>query len=131
LDRLLASINWGLTDVLLLDVSDEEIVRRSVGAELPPTGCKATYTRKYPARAASATSVAALVQRDDDAEATVTADWWSIIGYRGEVPYYPSKDCCTRCGAGRDRKIYANLMKAATRRQARRAEDHLFPRSRS
>jgi adenylate kinase len=74
-DQVLRQQFLNLDAVVLLEVEDEEIVRRLAGRwSCPNPGCKATYhTRFNPPRVAGVCDLCgtALVQREDDKEETV------------------------------------------------------------
>ncbi len=117
-DALLAALGMPLTGVLLLSVDDAEIIKRLGGRwSCPKSGCKATYhTVSNPPKAAGVCDDCgtALVQRDDDKEATVRA---RLVVYRRDtaelIPYYRAKGLLAEVhGQGEIETIHEGLLQA-------------------
>ena len=114
-DGVLRSHDLDLTAVLLLDVGDEEIVRRLQGRwSCPKAGCLATYhTEKNPPRAPGICDECgtALVQREDDRVDTVRA---RLVVYHKNteelIPYYRAQGLLREVpGQGEIEDVYAHL----------------------
>jgi adenylate kinase len=104
-----------LDKVVLLEVDDEEIVRRLSGRwSCPNPGCKATFHTVYnPTRVPGVCDVCgtALLQREDDREETVRR---RLVAYHKNItellPYYRSKGLLAVVpGRGGIEEIYSNL----------------------
>jgi adenylate kinase len=117
-DQVLRRQSLDLTDVVLLDVPDEEIVRRLSGRwSCPKAGCKATYHTVYkPPRVAGVcdNDGTPLVQRADDKEETVRA---RLVVYHKNteelVPHYRAQGLLREVsGVGGIEQVYANIVKA-------------------
>jgi adenylate kinase len=115
-DAVLRPLHLEPTAVLLLEVPDEEIVRRLAGRwSCPTAGCKATYhTEKKPPKVAGICDNCGsrLVQREDDREDTVKA---RLVVYHGNkvelIPYYQERCLLhTVPGVGDIEQIYGNIM---------------------
>jgi adenylate kinase len=114
-DRVLAGLSLGLTCVLLLEVGDEEIVRRLSGRwSCPKAGCMRTYhIVSNPPKVAGVCDEdgTPLVQRSDDREETVRA---RLVVYHKNtealIPYYRAKGLLHEVPAeGSIEQVYANL----------------------
>ncbi len=100
-DQVLRQQFLDLTAVVLLEVSDEEIVRRLSGRwSCPKLGCKATYhTESNPPRVPEICDNCGtpLVQRDDDKVDTVQR---RLVVYHKNteelIPHYRRRGCCGR-----------------------------------
>ncbi len=116
LDGLLSRHHLSLTGVLLLEVDDEEIVRRLSGRwSCPKPGCKATFhTESNPPRVAGICDDCGtpLVQRDDDRVETVRARLVVYHRNRIELISHYRDQCLLRevDGRGEIDQVYANLM---------------------
>jgi adenylate kinase len=118
LDGLIGRHKLGLTAVVLLAVSDEEIVRRLSGRwSCPQPGCMATYhTRRNPPKVPGICDRCGskLVQREDDKEETVRA---RLVVYHKNIqeiiPHY-EQQCLLRevCGEGEIEQVYQSIMAA-------------------
>jgi adenylate kinase len=117
-DRLLRQRSLDLTGVVLLDVPDEEIVRRLSGRwSCPKAGCKATYHTVYkPPKVPGVcdNDGTPLVQREDDKEETVRA---RLVVYHKNteelVPHYRAQGLLREVsGVSGIEEVYANIMKA-------------------
>ncbi len=117
-DQVLRQQFLDLTAVILLRVSDEEIVRRLSGRwSCPKAGCKATYhTESNPPRVPGVCDNCgtALIQRDDDKVETVRA---RLIVYHKNteelIPHYRAQGLLrTVAGEGAIEKVYQDVMKA-------------------
>jgi adenylate kinase len=115
-DGILGRVDLGLSAVVLLDVADEEIVRR-IGqrSSCPNPTCKANYGESKPPKVPGVCDRCgtALVQRADDRPETVRA---RLQVYRREtvelVPYYRAKDLLREVPAVGDiEKVYADILK--------------------
>jgi adenylate kinase len=108
----------GLDAVMLLDVPDEEIVRRLGGRwSCPQAGCKKTYhTEKNPPRVVGVCDACGtrLVQRADDKPETVRARLTVYHKNRVElIPFYRQQGLLHEVpGLGDIEQVYASLMKA-------------------
>src|SRR5581483_8340987 len=117
-DTLLASHGIKLDKVLLLDVLDEEIVRRLSGRwSCPKAGCMKTYhTESNPPKVPGICDRCGtkLVQRADDKEETVRARLVVYHQNRVElIPYYRDKGLLQEVRArGEIEEVYAALLKA-------------------
>jgi adenylate kinase len=116
-DRVLTQHGSNLTDVVLLDVPDAEIVRRLSGRwSCPQSGCKATYhTESNPPKVAGVcdNDGTKLVQRDDDKEETVRA---RLVVYHKNTeelaPHYQAQGLLRVVrGVGDIEHIYENIVK--------------------
>jgi adenylate kinase len=117
-DQVLRQQFLDLTAVVLLTVSDVEIVRRLSGRwSCPQQGCKATYhTVSNPPRVEGMCDNCGtlLVQRDDDHEETVRR---RLIVYHKNteelVPHYRVQGLlCEAAGEGAIEEVYQGVMKA-------------------
>lgn len=117
-DRMLQRKNIPVTAVLLLDVSDGEIIRRVGGRwSCPKKGCKATYhTENNPPRVTNVCDDCGtgLVQRADDRPDTVRA---RLVVYHRDtaelVPYYRERGLLHEvAGQGEIEQVYNSLHKA-------------------
>jgi adenylate kinase len=117
-DQVLRQQFLDLTAVVLLTVSDAEIVRRLSGRwSCPQQGCKATYhTVSNPPRVEGMCDNCGtlLVQRDDDHEETVRR---RLIVYHKNteelVPHYRVQGLlCEAAGEGAIEEVYEGVMKA-------------------
>jgi adenylate kinase len=118
-DALLAELKLNVMVVVLLDVSDDEIIRRISGGRwsCPKTGCKATYhilsnPPKVPGICDECQSE--LVQRTDDQEETVRA---RLVVYHRDtaelIPYYQGRGLLRVIpGRGDIEEVYNRLVKA-------------------
>lgn len=116
-DRVLVRLGLELTAVLLLDVSDDEIVQR-VGKRwsCPKPGCKATYhTESNPPKKPGICDDCgtALVQRADDKPETVRA---RLKVYHHDtvelIPHYQAQGLLYRVsGEGEIEQVYASIVK--------------------
>jgi adenylate kinase len=115
-DEMANRVKLGLTGVLLLTVSDAEIVRRLSGRwSCPKTGCMATYhTEKNPAKRVGICDRCgtALVQREDDKEETVRA---RLVVYHKNtekiIPYYRMQGLLREIqGEGEIEQVYQAIM---------------------
>jgi len=104
------------TAVILLDVPDEEILRRLAGRwSCPKAGCKATYHRENnPAKVAGVCDRCGtqLIQRDDDKPETVKR---RLVVYHNNtvelIPYYRSQGVLHEVsGTGDIDQVYRNIM---------------------
>jgi adenylate kinase len=117
-DGVLREQGLPLTAVVLLDVPDEEIVRRVAGRwSCPAQGCKATYhIESNPPRVPGICDRCgtALIQRDDDKPETVRRRL--VVYHRNTeelIPYYRSRGLLREvAGAVGIEHVYDNLMKA-------------------
>jgi adenylate kinase len=118
LDPVLAEVGLPLTDVLLIQVPDVEIINRVTGRwSCPQPGCKATYnTQKNPPRKAGICDDCgtALVQRADDKVETVEA---RLIVYHRDtitlIPHYRAQGLLREVpGEGEIEGVYRNLIQA-------------------
>jgi len=116
-NEVLAEQKLDLTGVLLLDVSDEEIIRRLSGRwSCPAKGCKATYhTESNPPKVPGICDDCGtpLVQRNDDKEETVRN---RLVVYRRNtaelIPYYRKRGLlCEVKGHDGIEQVYNNLDK--------------------
>jgi adenylate kinase len=116
LDGVLRGQGLDLTAVVLLEVPDEEIVRRLSGRwSCPKPSCKATYhTEHKPPRKPGICDDCgtALVQREDDREETVKA---RLIVYHKNtvelIPYYRAQGLLRAVsGVGGIEEVYGNIM---------------------
>lgn len=117
-DQVLRQSFLDLTDVVLLRVDDDEIVRRLSGRWSCPTpGCGATYhTVNHPPRVPGVCDRdgAALVQRDDDKAETVRE---RLRVYHKDtvelIPYYRERGLVREvCGLGDVESIYSHIVQA-------------------
>jgi adenylate kinase len=117
-DQVLRQQFLNLTGVVLLQVPDEEIVRRLNGRwSCPKPGCKATYhTQSNPPRVPGVCDVCGtkLVQREDDKEETVRA---RLLVYHKNteelIPHYRQQGLLREVsGMGEIEKVYADVLKA-------------------
>jgi adenylate kinase len=117
-DKVLVTHDLGLEKVLLLDVPDEEIVRRLSGRwSCPKAGCLATYhTVSNPPKVSGVCDDCGtrLVQRADDKEETVRA---RLVVYHKDtvelIPYYKGRGLLHAVRArGEIEQVYADLLKA-------------------
>ena len=117
-DQVLRQRFLDLTAVVLLKVSDEEIVQRLSGrGSCPKPGCKATYhTESNPPRVAGVCDRCgtALIQRDDDKVQTVRA---RLIVYQKNteqlIPYYRAQGLLREAdGEGPIEQASQNIMNA-------------------
>ena len=117
-DQVLRQQFLDLTAVVLLRVSDEEIVRRLSGrGSCPKPGCKATYnTESNPSRVPGVCDDCgtALVQRDDDKVDTVKA---RLIVYHKNteqlIPHYRAQGLLREAaGEGAIEQVHQNVMTA-------------------
>jgi adenylate kinase len=117
-DRLLAEQHLPLDSVLLLDVPDEEIVRRAVGRwSCPQSGCKATYnTESNPPLVPGICDVCGskLVQREDDKEETVRRRLTVYHKNTEElIPHYQRQGLFRQVrGLGEIEEVYARATQA-------------------
>jgi adenylate kinase len=118
LDELLRRLKLGLTAVVLVLVSDEEIVRRLSGRwSCPQPGCMATYhTIRNPPKAPGICDRCGskLVQREDDKEETVRA---RLIVYHKNIeeiiPHYRQQGLLREVrGDGEIEQIYQAIIAA-------------------
>lgn len=117
-EKLLAEMNLlPLTAVILLDVADDEIIRRVSGRwSCPKKGCKATYhTENNPPKASGICDRCgtALTQRNDDKPETLRE---RLVVYHGEtaalISHYRKQGLLREVpGHGEIEEIYNNLMK--------------------
>lgn len=114
-DRLLAEKKLPLTAVLLLDVADDEIIRRVSGRwSCPKKGCKATYhTVNNPPKAAGVCDRcgSSMTQRADDNPETLRN---RLVVYHRDtadlIPYYKERKLLREvAGHGDIEEIYTNL----------------------
>jgi adenylate kinase len=118
LDAVLTEVELPLSDVLLIQVPDAEIINRVTGRwSCPKPGCKATYnTLKNPPKKPGICDDCgtALVQREDDKPETVQA---RLVVYHRDtislVPHYRAQ-CLLRevPGEGEIEAVYQNLLQA-------------------
>lgn len=117
-DQVLRQQFLDLTAVVLITVSDAEIIRRLVERwSCPKQGCKATYhTQSNPPLTPGICDVCGtvLVQRDDDQEETVRR---RLIVYHKNteklIPHYRDKGLlCEASGEGAIEQVYQGIMKA-------------------
>jgi adenylate kinase len=117
-DKVLASYSLGLDKVLLLDLPDEEIVRRLSGRwSCPKQGCLATYhTVSNPPKVPGVCDNCGtkLIQRADDKEETVRARLGVYHKDTVElIPYYRARGLLREVPArGPIEQVYADLQKA-------------------
>ncbi len=120
-DRVLRQRSLDLTAVILLHVSDEEIIGRLSGRwSCPKPGCKATYhTQMNPPKVPGICDICGsrLVQRDDDRPETVRA---RLVVYHGNtealVGHYRAQGLLHEVpGHGPIEEVYANIMKVLNR----------------
>jgi adenylate kinase len=117
-DKVLAAHGLKLDKVLLLDVPDEEIVRRLSGRwSCPKPGCMATYhTDSNPPKVPGVCDKCGtkLVQRADDKEETVRARLIVYHQNRVElIPYYREQGLLQEVRARSEiEQVYADLLKA-------------------
>jgi adenylate kinase len=120
-DRVLRQHFLDLTAVILLQVSDEEIIARvSERWSCPKTGCKATYhTTSNPPKMPGICDYCGtrLVQREDDRPETVRA---RLIVYHGNteslVGHYRAQGLLHEVpGHGPIEEVYANIIKILNR----------------
>lgn len=116
-DQVLRQHYLDLTAVLLLQVSDEEIIARvSERWSCPKPGCKATYhTRSKPPKVAGVCDYCGtkLIQREDDRPETVKA---RLVVYHGNtealVGHYRAQGLLHEVpGHGAIEDVYASIMK--------------------
>ena len=116
LDALMARHKLPLTAVVLLNVSDEEIVRRLSGRwSCPKPGCMATYhTTRNPPKVPGVCDRCGtkLVQREDDKEETVRA---RLVVYHENIreimPHYRQQGLLREVsGVGEIEQIYQAIM---------------------
>lgn len=116
-DQVLRQHFLDLSGVILLDVSDEEIIARvSERWSCPKPGCKATYhTRSKPPKAPGICDYCGteLIQREDDRPETVKA---RLVVYHGNtaalVGHYRSQGLLHEIpGHGAIEDVYASMMK--------------------
>jgi adenylate kinase len=116
-DQVLRQQFLDLTDVLLLKVPDDEIVRRLKGRwSCPKSGCKATYhTESNPPRVPGIcdNDGTKLVQREDDRVETVRA---RLVVYHQNteelVPHYQKQGLLHEINAhGEIEEVYGRVMK--------------------
>jgi adenylate kinase len=120
-DQVLRRHSLDLTAVILLQVSDEEIIRR-VGERwsCPKPGCMATYhTRSNPPKVPGVCDICGtkLVQREDDRSETVRA---RLAVYHGNtealVGHYRTQGLLHEVpGHGPIEDVYANIIKVLNR----------------
>ena len=124
-DQVLHQRFLNLTSVVLLTVSDEEIVARLAGRwSCPKPGCKATYhTTSNPPRVPGVCDVCGkrLMQRDDDHVDTVRR---RLIVYHKNtaelVPHYRAQGLLREVpGEGEIEQVYQGIMKALTTQAGR------------
>lgn len=117
-DQVLRQQFLDLTAVVLLEVSDEEIVRRLSGRwSCPKPGCKATYhTESNPPRVSEICDNCGtpLVQRDDDKVETVQR---RLVVYHKNteelIPHYRAQGLLRAvAGEGAIEQVYKDVMKA-------------------
>jgi len=117
-DQVLRRHSLDLTGVVLLNVPDEEIVRRLSGRwSCPKAGCKATYhTESNPPKVPGVcdNDGTPLVQREDDKEETVRA---RLVVYHKNteelIPHYRAQGLLREVsGVGGIEQVYANVLKA-------------------
>jgi adenylate kinase len=107
-----------LSDVVLLQVDDAEIIRRLSGRwSCPEPGCKATYhTDKKPPKNPGVCDKdgAALVQRDDDKPETVRERLKVYHANTVElIPYYQARGLMREVsGVGDIERIYSQIVHA-------------------
>jgi adenylate kinase len=115
-DEMANRVQLGLTGVLLLKVSDAEIVKRLSGRwSCPKPGCMATYhTEKNPPRVSGICDRCGttLVQREDDKEETVRA---RLVVYHQNtqkiIPYYRNQGLLREIqGEGEIEQVYQAIM---------------------
>lgn len=118
LDKVLEPHSFNLEKVLLLDLPDEEIVRRLSGRwSCPKPGCMATYhTVSKPPKVPGVCDLCGtkLIQRPDDKEETVRA---RLAVYHKDtvelIPYYRARGLLREVPArGEIEQVYADLQKA-------------------
>lgn len=116
-DQLLAELHLPLTAVILLEVSDDEIIHRVSGRwSCPKKGCKATYhTESNPPKSPGICDDCgtALVQRSDDRPETVRE---RLVVYHRDtaelIPYYRQRDLLQKLpGHGGIEEVYHLLKK--------------------
>jgi adenylate kinase len=115
-DAVLRPLHLEPTAVVLIEVPDEEIVRRLAGRwSCPNAGCKATYhTQHKPPKVAGICDNCGtrLVQRADDREDTVKARL--VVYHKNKVelmPYYQQRGLLHAVsGTGDVEQVYANIM---------------------
>jgi adenylate kinase len=119
-DQVLRQQFLDLSAVVLLQVEDEEIVKRLSGRwSCPQAGCKATYhTENNPPRVPGVCDDCGsrLVQREDDRVDTVRA---RLVVYHKNtvelIPHYRQQGLLHEVpGSGGIEEVYANIMKALT-----------------
>jgi adenylate kinase len=117
-DKVLRRYKLKLDAAVLIQVDDEEIVRRLAGRwSCPKSGCKATYhTESNPPKVTGACDRCgtALVQRADDRPETVRN---RLVVYHKNtqqlIPYYRAQGLLREAdGTGAIEEVYANIMKA-------------------
>jgi adenylate kinase len=117
-DKVLNRYGLTLNAAVLIQVDDEEIVRRLAGRwSCPKGGCKATYhTESNPPKTAGVCDRCgtALVQRADDKPDTVRN---RLVVYHNNtkelVPFYRARGLLREAdGTGAIEEVYANIMKA-------------------
>jgi adenylate kinase len=122
-DQVLRQHGLGVTDVVLIDVPDEEIIARVGGRwSCPKAGCKATYhTVSKPPRVAGVCDNCgtALVQREDDRPETVRRRL--VVYHRNTeelIPHYRKQGLLHEVsGVGEIEAVYNNLMKVLKPRE--------------
>jgi adenylate kinase len=117
-EQVLRQYSLNLTAVVLLSLSDEEIVRRVSRRWIcpKPPGCGATYnTESSPPKKAVICDICGttLVQRSDDQETTVRARLAIYHRDTAElIPYYASQGLlCEVSSQGGIEEVYNNVMK--------------------
>lgn len=118
-DQVLRQQFLGLDAVVLLQVDDEEIVRRLSGRWICPK-CKATYhtTNKPPRRPGTCDVCGtALIQRDDDKEQTIRNRLQVYHQNTTElIPHYRSQGLVKEVPGGGDiETVYRNIVQASTK----------------
>jgi adenylate kinase len=120
-DRVLAEAGLNLTNVVLLEVDDREIIRRLGGRwSCPKPGCMATYhLENNPPRIPGVCDKdgTTLVQRADDKPETVRA---RLVVYHKNteelIPHYQAMGLLRRVsGTGDIEDVYANITKVLDR----------------
>jgi adenylate kinase len=115
-DAVLRPLQSCPTAVLLLDVPDEEIIRRLAGRwSCPKAGCKATYhTESNPPKVPGVCDVCGthLIQRDDDKPETVKR---RLVVYHNNtvelIPYYRGQGILHEVsGKGDIEEVYTTIM---------------------
>jgi adenylate kinase len=119
-DQTLRQYGLKLTDVVLLAVPDEEVVRRLAGRwACPNPTCKASYhTQNKPPKVAGVCDSCGskLEQREDDRPETVRARLQVYHKNTAElIPHYRQQGLLREVGGtGAIEQVYANILKALT-----------------